>query len=197
LTGPSKAWQAWRKQVDLDEYERRWEEMAASGANPHGEADFVMRSSPTSVLDAGCGTGRLGIELARRGVDVVGADLDDDLLAYARRKAPVIPWVHSDLSVLELGRTFDVVVMAGNVLPFAMPSIRPAIVAALARHLRPDGRLIAGFSLNEGWPTAAEYDQWCADAGLVPAERARTWQSAPFSPETDNYLVAVHKLPER
>ncbi len=62
--------------------------MAARGESVHGEADFVMRYSPASVLDAGCGTGRVGIELAARGVEVVGVDLDEKMLNAARCKAP-------------------------------------------------------------------------------------------------------------
>ena len=49
---------------------------------------------------------------------VVGVDLDPDLLARARDKAPDIEWVEGDLSHLDLGRVFDVVVAAGNVFGF-------------------------------------------------------------------------------
>ena len=57
-------------------YDRRWAEMEEAGHNPHGEADFLSGFSPSSVLDAGCGTGRVSIELSARGADVVGVDLD-------------------------------------------------------------------------------------------------------------------------
>src|SRR5687767_2785244 len=100
---------------DGDRYQQRFDALAASGANVHGEADFVAAYEPSSVLDAGCGTGRVGIELARRGVDVVGADVDASMLATARRLAPDITWVETDLAALDLGRSFDVVLLAGNV----------------------------------------------------------------------------------
>src|SRR3982075_3136641 len=63
------------KDVTGDAYDARYDERARAGENVHGEADFVMRLTPASVLDAGCGTGRVARELARRGVDVVGVDL--------------------------------------------------------------------------------------------------------------------------
>lgn len=50
--------------------------MAATGADVHGEATFVRAYAPASVLDAGCGTGRVAIELARHGIEVVGVDVD-------------------------------------------------------------------------------------------------------------------------
>ena len=83
-------WAVWRARTDLDAYDRRWQELADSGANPHGEADRVEGLLPPgggTVLDAGCGTGRVAIELARRGHRVVGTDLDADMLDRARRKA--------------------------------------------------------------------------------------------------------------
>ena len=76
----SDAWRRFRRHVDLDEYDARWDRLAAAGEEVHGEADFVMALRPTSVLDAGCGTGRVAIELARRGVEVVGVDADPDML---------------------------------------------------------------------------------------------------------------------
>ena len=42
--------------------------------------------SPTTVLDAGCGTGRVAIEPARRGIEVVGADVDPSMLATTRQR---------------------------------------------------------------------------------------------------------------
>jgi 2-polyprenyl-3-methyl-5-hydroxy-6-metoxy-1,4-benzoquinol methylase len=54
------------------------------------------------VLDAGCGTGRIARELARRGLAVVGVDLDDVMLATARRKAPDIEWHTADLATVDV-----------------------------------------------------------------------------------------------
>jgi SAM-dependent methyltransferase len=184
-------WSEWRAQVDLDEYEARWQQMVKDGANPHGEADFIERFSPTSVLDAGCGTGRVAIELARRGTHVVGTDLDDDMLAYARKKAPLIDWIHSDLAELDLARDFEVVALAGNVIPYVEPSDRPAAVAGAARHVAVGGHLIAGFTLRADWFQLADYDRWCAEAGLHLAAHYATWTGDDY--DGGDYVVAVHR----
>src|ERR671910_498114 len=99
---------------DGDDYQARFDRLAASGADVHGEATFVRAYDPASVLDAGCGTGRVAIELARHGIDVVGVDVDASMLTSARRRAPDLAWVAADLTELALDRTFDLVVMAGN-----------------------------------------------------------------------------------
>ncbi|MCY7342062.1 MAG: class I SAM-dependent methyltransferase [Pseudonocardia sp.] len=186
-------WSRWREQVDLDGYDERWQQMAEAGENPHGEADLVCGYGPATVLDGGCGTGRLGIELTVRGVAVVGVDADPDMIAAVRAKAPELEWQHCDLADLDRPERFDIVALAGNVVPYVAAERRAAAVVACARHLVPGGRLIAGFQLQDGWPTLGEYDAWCAAAGLRAEERFATWGSAPYG--GGDYVVSVHRLP--
>jgi len=177
-----------------DAYDETYERRAAEGENVHGEADFVERFAPNSVLDAGCGTGRVGRELARRGVDVVGIDIDADMLATARRKAPDVAWHVADLGDVDLARTFDAIVMAGNVMIFLAPGSEGAVVANMARHLQSGGVLIAGFQLQPGRLAIAQYDACAAAAGLDLAERWSTWDRGP-SDASDTYAVSVHRKP--
>src|ERR1700727_2600196 len=104
----------------------------------HGEADLVasFAPEPASVLDAGCGTGRVAIELHRRGHTVVGVDVDVAMLEAARAKAPDLAWVQGDLGDPGLGldgATFDFVVMAGNVLIFVPPGTEGRVLQNAAR----------------------------------------------------------------
>ncbi|HEY9558401.1 MAG TPA: class I SAM-dependent methyltransferase [Acidimicrobiales bacterium] len=176
---------------DGEDYQARFDRLAAAGSDVHGEATFVRAYEPASVLDAGCGTGRVAIELARHGIDVVGADVDASMLATARERAPDITWVQQDLTELSLDRTFDVVVMAGNVPLFTPPGTEAALVAGVARHVRPGGLLVAGFSLDRGY-TVEQYDEHCAAAGLELQERFATWDRATWVPGGD-YAVSAHR----
>ncbi|HTK67955.1 MAG TPA: class I SAM-dependent methyltransferase [Pseudonocardia sp.] len=187
-------WSRWREAVDLSDYDRRWARMAAAGHNPHGEADFVCRYSPSRVLDAGCGTGRVGIELARRGIAVAGVDADPDMIAAARAKAPELSWRCVDLTEFSTDDRFDLVVLAGNVIPYVAAGSRADAVTACARALVPGGRLVAGFSLRPGWPSVQDYDGWCTDAGLAVEDRFATWDGEPYA--GGDYLLAVHRSPE-
>jgi SAM-dependent methyltransferase len=176
---------------DGDDYQARFDQLAASGTDVHGEATFVRAYEPATVLDAGCGTGRVGIELARHGIEVVGVDVDSSMLATARRLAPTIEWVEHDLAGLDLDRTFDVVVMAGNVPLFTPPGTHEDLVAGVARHVAPHGVLVAGFSLDRGYGVDA-YDHHAELAGLQLAERFATWDRAPWT-AADDYAVSVHR----
>src|SRR5581483_3116839 len=167
------------RRLTADEYDAQYERAAAAGENVHGEADFVQTYGVRSVLDAGCGTGRVGRELARRGLDVVGVDLDDSLLVNARRKAPDVPWHLADLATVDLGRTFECVVAAGNVMVFLTPGSEQDVLSNIARHLSPGGVLIAGFQLTTPRMSLGRYDELCATAGLDASERFATWNKDP------------------
>jgi len=171
-------------------YQARVEEVLA-GRDPHGEVAFVQRFAPASVLDAGCGTGRVAIELARRGVAVVGVDVSASMLDTARRLAPELSWVEADLATLELDRVFDVVVLAGNVPLFTPPGTSGALVAGCARHVAPGGVLVAGFQLD-GRHGADDHDREARSAGLTPLERWSSWDRDPWD-EHAGYVVSVHR----
>ncbi len=189
----SAAWENWRAGIDLNEYHVRWQRMEQRGEASHGEANFIESLHPTSVLDAGCGMGRVAIELHRRGIDVEGVDLDDDLLAFARADAPHLTWHLCDLATISFGRSYSVIAMPGNVMIFCRTEDRAKIVANLARHLEDNGLMVAGFSLDTsgGALTLTEYDKACTDAGLTLVDRFATWDRAPY--EGGNYAVSVHQ----
>ena len=188
----SPRWLDWRRRIDIGAYDARFASVAGSGANVHGEADLIESFSPTTILDAGCGTGRIAIELSRRGFDVTGVDLDADMIAAARAKAPDIAWSVEDLARMWLLRRFDLIAMPGNVMIFCQPMDRRSIVHNMARHLVPGGVLIAGFTLETGGYTLGEWDEHCVRSGFTLAERYSTWDRRPFG-EPAEYHVSVHR----
>jgi SAM-dependent methyltransferase len=175
-------------------YDRRFERLAEAGVDVHGEAVLVDSYGPGAVLDAGCGTGRVALELSRRGHEVVGLDVDRAMLDAARHKAPGLRWVEGDLAdpALEFGRTFDVVVMAGNVLIFVRHGTEGAVIANAARWLAPGGLLVTGYTLRPGGFGPTEHDALAERVGLELEERWSTWDRHPFSTD-DDYAVSVHR----
>jgi SAM-dependent methyltransferase len=179
-----------------DDYDDRWHKLAAAGRSIHGEADLVeslLRDSGTTrVLDAGCGTGRVAIELAHRGFSVVGVDSDPAMLHTAHAKAPELSWIHADLAEMDthVEAEFDVVVTAGNVMIFLAPGSERCVVDQLATRLAPDGLLVSGFQLNTGRLTLDRYDEYAAAAGLELVHRWSTWNRDSFF--GDDYAVSAH-----
>ena len=158
----------------------------------HEEADFVEAFAPSSVLDAGCGTGRVAIELARRGIDVVGVDIDPKMLSAAREKAPHLEWHLGDLAVIDLKRKFEVVLMAGNVITFLGRGTEGAVLRNMRRHLALGGRMITGFQLSMAYLGLEEYDRLAEEAGLALVERYAGWARESWT-WASSYVVSVHR----
>ena len=118
------------------------------------------------------------------------------MLEAARRKAPALTWIAGDLTdpALDLGRTFDVVVMAGNVLIFVPPATEGHVIANAARWLRSGGRLVTGYSLRPGGWAPSDHDALAAAAGLELEDRWSTWDREPFTPGR-RLRGAVHRRP--
>lgn len=90
------------------------------------------------ILDAGCGTGMLSVELARRGADVVASDLSPTLIALARERQPTdlgtgrIEFTVGDMLDGSLGR-FDIVVSMDSLIHYPRENIRAAVEELAAR----------------------------------------------------------------
>jgi SAM-dependent methyltransferase len=175
------------------EYEQRFRELAASGADVHGEAAFVQRLLPagSSVLDAGCGTGRVARELARRGFAVVGVDSDPSMLAVARQAAQELRWVKGDLARLDLPEQVDAAVLAGNVMVFLAAGTEQEVLRRVAAHVRPGGLVVSGWRTDR--MSREEYDALAAGAGLGQVARYATWEGAPWRDDAE-WCVAVDRV---
>lgn len=99
------------------------------------------------LLDAGCGTGALAVEAARRGADVVAVDLSPNLVDVARERMPAglkgsITWHAGDMLDEAFGR-FDHVVAMDSVIHYEAGDK----VGALARLAdRSDGQVLFTFA---------------------------------------------------
>ncbi len=180
-------------------YIDRFRAMAEAGDDLAGEARFIDAMVPRGarILDAGCGPGRVGAFLDAVGHDVVGVDLDPELIAAAEEDHPGPLWLVDDLATLDLpsrgiDQGFDVIVCAGNVMTFLAPSTRGQVLARLRRHLRHQGRVTVGFGTRRGY-AVEEFLTHVDDAGLVPDVLLSTWSLHPYTPDAD-FLVALLRI---
>jgi SAM-dependent methyltransferase len=116
-----------------------------------GEAEIVHAAVPEggSILELGCGTGRILRPLAGLGHPATGVDDSPAMLA----RAEGLPTVCSAIEDVNLGRTFDAVLLASTMIN-TEPGQRRRFLAACRRHLGPGG--VAVFQQNApSWFTAA------------------------------------------
>lgn len=103
---------------------------------PHDALELVADQVPPggSVLDLGCGVGRLANALAATGSSVTGVDAHPGMVAHL---SPAVVAVHADIVGLDLRRVFDVVVLASHLVNH--PTSAPAFLSTCRRHVAADG----------------------------------------------------------
>ena len=105
-----------------------------------------------TILDLGCGTGNHAILLAQRGYQVTGVDCSPEMLAHAQQKATelsqrstskVPTFMQGDVCSLDVGQTFDAVLMMFAVLGYQLTNDDAlAALRAVRHHLRPGGLFV-------------------------------------------------------
>jgi len=98
------------------------------------------------MLDVGCGTGKSFLPWLRRGFDVAGCDVSEEMLARAAAKAPHVPLTVADARDLPPLGAFDLVLALDDVLNHVTTDELPGTFASLARVLARDGLLV--FDVN-------------------------------------------------
>jgi SAM-dependent methyltransferase len=179
-----------------EKYVETFRGFAAEGRDISGEARLLDALVPpgSRVLDAGCGTGRVGAELHRRGHTVIGVDADPVLVAAAREDHAGPHWHVADLTELDLaalGHPEPVhgVVVAGNVMVFVAPGTEQRVLERLAAHVVEGGVVVLGFATDRGY-TPDDLERDARAAGLVPEHRFATWDLRPWHDASD-WVTAV------
>lgn len=186
-------------------YTDRFDAMSAEGADLEGEARFVdaMAQRESTVLDAGCGTGRIASALVRMGHRAIGVDKDQGLIDIATGRYPGVPYLTGDLLLLTPDllqaaggpSNFDIIALPGNVLVYLAPGSERRLLTVLTGLLRPAGRIVAGFATDRDYSPA----QLTADAavvGLTIEHRFATWHLDPWYEDSD-WQVVVLRAPGR
>ncbi len=131
----------------------------------------LSRAAGGPVLELGAGGGRVAIELARSGVDVVALDrsreLLDDLRASAAAAGLEVETVCADARELALGREFGAVLAPMQFMHLLDgPSERGRLLGAIAEGLRPGGTFAAALLAED-----AREVETTPGAGLLPDVR--------------------------
>ena len=108
-----------------------------------------LRVAPGSaVLDVGCGVGRWSRRLASRGARVTGVDISPTMIAEAQRRAAAeglatrCRFEAQDLSELDAGGTFDLVLGVTVLQHILDPAALRSAVTRMTAHLARGGRMV-------------------------------------------------------
>ena len=115
------------------------------------EVDWLVErlgSECRSVLEPGCGSGRMLAALADRGFEVTGIDLSSRMIELARARLATDADVSvADMTDFELARTFDAAVSPINTLLHLTPAQLARHLECVARHLRVGGKYLTQVGL--------------------------------------------------
>lgn len=160
-----------------------WRELAAESGGP--------------LLDLGCGTGRVALDLAARGLPVTGLDSDAELVQTLRSRARArelpVHAIAGDARSFDLGRTFPLVISPMQVVQLlGGPGGRAPMLDAVRRHLDPGGCFAVAL--------ANPFDGWSDEESLPPLPDVReedgwVYSSTPIAVRRveDAFMIDRHR----
>lgn len=133
---------------------------------------------PRSVLDLGCGTGRLLSQLAGHGITGTGVDLQPDLVAWAKERHPALQLEVADLRTVRLDTTFDVIVSVGNTLAYLHTEVElAAAFTTAAAHTHP-GTILALATLTGTGTGTRSSSEITTSLGPATVDTSSEWDPA-------------------
>ena len=142
--------------------------------------DRYAKTKPTLVLDLGCGTGSMTVELAKRGYDMTALDLSEDMLAVAEQRIRAegiggVLFLRGDMCSFELYGTVDAVVCClDGVNHLTSREELLECFSTVANYLNPGGLFIFDMNTPHRFRTVyADRDYVLEDDGVMCCWRNR------------------------
>ncbi|MER8930649.1 class I SAM-dependent methyltransferase [Mesorhizobium sp. M0915] len=165
-------YRSWASSYDLDVGREEYcgPTVVAELASAVQTAYLANQRAAVAILDAGCGTGLVGVQLKRLGFQLLdGFDLSEEMAEKAR-KTGVYRHVQGDIDLNGplsdySSATYDITVCCGV---FTLGHVRPDALRELARVTRPTGFIIASTRKSYAETTSFEDEvQRLQDAGVL------------------------------
>jgi len=184
----TSAWRASAREASVI-----WHEVECGGY----EADLALWEELAgavggSVLDLGCGSGRVALYLARRGHVVSGLDIDPELVAALNAGAGNLPVaaVGGDARGFDLDAEFDLVLAPMQLLQlFEGHEERLRCLRGIADHLSKNG--LAAFAIVESMPVPVNMTPPLPDTREVDGW---VYSSLPVDARVDSGSIRVRQL---
>ena len=163
--------------------------------------DALARHAPSArrVLELGCGTGAV---LAGLGSDLLltGVDLSEAMLTRAALRLPNARLLRGDITTLDMGETFDVVVCVCDTLNHVTSDDGwRAVIDVAHSHLEPGGLFIVDVNTRRRLRDLADLGEWVDDVDELTlitsvefsSEPLATWDIRIFE-RLDNTTYRLH-----
>ena len=144
------------------------------------EADFLIKtlglSQGCTVLDVGCGYGRISNLLAQRGMNVIGVDLSEDMLRHAQAVATKsdieIQYVLGDMRSIDYEDQFDAVVSTDTSFGYFSDAQNLLALSKMAQAVRFGGRVTIDMLCRERALVETPSRSWWEGQGCLIQEDA-------------------------
>ena len=106
-----------------------------------GESAVVHTAVPAgaSILELGCGTGRMTRRLLELGHSVTAVDIDPEMLSHVPTE---VETVLGQIEILDLAVHYPVVLMASNLINHPDPTVRSKLLGTCRRHTADNGVVV-------------------------------------------------------
>ncbi|MDT2019451.1 class I SAM-dependent methyltransferase [Methylocella sp. CPCC 101449] len=105
-------------------------------------AGFLRQRKYSSVLDLGCGYGRVAGSLISKGFSYTGIDISDEAIKTAKKNHPKGVFLQGDLRELNIAKKFDVVLILYVLVHFTEDEDWRKFLAAACQRVKRDGCLL-------------------------------------------------------
>lgn len=140
-----------------------------------------------TILDLGCGTGKMAAEIAARGATVIGLDSDPAMIEHAKADHPGVAFICASGEGFRLDRPVDGILSNAALHWMTRPQ---RVVNAMARALKPGGRLALEMGGHGNVATVVDAIYAAlADAGVPAAEWPRPW----YFPRVGEYCSRLER----
>lgn len=151
--------------------------------------ELLASKAGEEILDLGCGTGDLAMELKKIGGKITGIDASAEMIRKAKAKYPEIPFYQGDATGFELDNRFDAV-FSNATLHWIPAEHHPKVLNEIKTHLKSDGRLVAEMGGAENVKTVrTAVQESLLEMGLPERAQRQIW----YFPKAEDYRQILEK----
>lgn len=135
---------------NIENYIEKFERPGRNESMNHNMDKFVSMLKGKKVLDIGCGPGTYSNLLAQKGLDVIGIDIVEEFIEYAKQKYPKAKFKVMNMKNLDFGSgSFDGIWAFASLLHLTKKDI-PSVLKSIHRIMKDSAILFLTLKFGEG-----------------------------------------------